>query len=406
MAGVSAIMVYLFYISYSSWGVKPALWPDWGVAHAFWRAWAHAAFIFLFLALIIGPSAKLWHPFSRFISWRRELGIWFAILSTVHGYVIWDRWAQWDIQRLFGLEYAENLGSYVMFRPEVGIMNMMAIMIFPMMVLLLITSSDRAVNFLGMSSWKWLHNSLIQVIFYVIMLRGVLYFFFFFEPSLPELRIYPPIWFAYPFLWMALFAVTLQAAAFIKTVLKQRGGGEIQFAKNKLQSMAVVGIGAFLVLPMVLMLGTIIFLDSRITVGDSKSLTQSVPENYARSFSMVISENNQDIAIWARDIDDSLYLRQTIIVDGKPVAHKIYRYGERTLYSMELGVDGKFVLSKTENIEPKNIGVADIIAGPGVWALQYGIGKHQIQLTGGTLEVTIKNVGGPIDDGVFTVPVK
>ncbi len=400
------LLVYLFYNSYSSWGVEPALWPDWGVDHPFWRAWAHAAFVLLFFTLIIGPSAKLWRPFSRFNSWRRELGVWFAVLATVHGYVILDRWAQWDIPRLFGLEYVESIASYIMSRPEVGIMNLMAVMIFPMIVLLFITSSDRAVSFLGTSAWKWLHNSLIQVIFYVIVLRGVLYFFFFFQPSPPEIKAYPPIWFLYPFLGMALIAVTLQAAAFIKTVLKQRGGGEIKFAKNKLQSMAVVGIGAFLVLPVVLVLGTILFLDSRITVGDLKALTQSVPQNYARSFSMVITENNQEIALWARGLDDAPYLRQTVSSGGKPVAHQIYRYDERVLYSMKLGADGKFVLSKTENVEPKDTGVADIIAGPGVWALQYGIGAHKIQLTNGVLAVTIKSVGGPIDDDVFAVPVK
>ncbi len=399
------LLVYLFYLSYGAWGVEFALWPDWSAPHPFWRAWAHAAFVLLFLALIIGPAARLWRPLSRFISWRRELGVWFAVLATVHGYTIWDRWANWDVQRLFGLEYAENLGSYVMFRPEVGIMNMMAIAIFPMIVLLAITSSDRAVSFLGISSWKWLHSSLIHVIFYVIVLRGVLYLFFFFQPSPPELRMYPPIWFLYPFLGMALFATLLQAAAFVKTVLLQRGGGEFHFMKNKLQSMAVVGIGALFILPMVLVTGAVAFLDSRITVNNSEVSAQPVPQNYARSFSMVIREVDQDVYLWAKNLDTEPYFRQTVKSGGASVSHQIYRYAERTLYTAKLGADNKLMWSKNEKVEPENIGISNITAGPGVWAAQYGTGEHQIPLAGRTLQITINSVGEEIADEVFSIPV-
>ena len=49
MASLSALLVYLFYLSYSAWGVQPALWPDWGQDHPYWRAWAHAAFVLLFV---------------------------------------------------------------------------------------------------------------------------------------------------------------------------------------------------------------------------------------------------------------------------------------------------------------------------------------------------------------------
>ncbi len=63
----SMLLVYLFYLSYSTWGVEIALWPDWGVDHPFWRAWAHAAFVLLFLALILSPAATLWHPMKGLI---------------------------------------------------------------------------------------------------------------------------------------------------------------------------------------------------------------------------------------------------------------------------------------------------------------------------------------------------
>ena len=404
MAALSALLVYLFYLSYPSWGVVRALWPDWGADHAFWRSFAHASFLFLCIALIIGPAAKLWPSCVRFIPWRREFGIWFAVLASAHFYAMWDRWALWDVPRLLGLEYVENLGSYVMFRPEVGIMNLMAIAIFPMIVLLVITSSNRAVSFLGISSWKWLHNSLIHVIFYIVVLRGVLYFFFFFQPTLPELKMYPPIWFAYPFLGMALFVVILQAAAFVKTVLMQRGGGQCRFAQNKLQSIAVMGFGALLVLPMVLVTGSIAFLDSRITVEAPGASAQLAPQNYARSFYMVIREESQDTYLWAENLDSAPDFRQTIQIGESPVAHQIYRYNEKTLYAAEPGTDGKLVWSKTENIEPGNIGMTNIISGPGAWAATYGTGEHQIQLADRTLQVTIYSVEEAIEDEVFAIP--
>lgn len=408
VASLGAILVYLLYLSQGSWGVEPALWPDWGVDHPFWRALAQAAFVLLFVTLIIGPAAKLWPSFARFIPWRREFGIWFAVLATWHGYAIWDRWAGWEVPRLFGLEYIDILGSYVMVRPEVAIMNLMAIAIFPMIVLLAITSSDRAVSLLGISSWQWLHNSLIHAIFYVIVLRGVLYLFLFFQAriTLEGLRMWPPIWFLYPFLGMAIFAAALQAAAFLKTVLqkKKRGGGQLQVTKNKLQGMAMAGVGILFVLPMALVAGSVVYIDKLITLSAPEVSAQPAPQGDARSFHMVIRVGNQEIYLWARNLDSAPYFRQTVSIGGSPVAHQIYRYSERALYAAELGADSELVWSKTENIEPGNIGIANIAAGPGVWAAQYGTGDHQIQTPEGVLRVAIQSVGKAIADEIFEIP--
>ena len=401
VGSLSAVLVYLFYLSYPSWGVQVALWPEWNVDHAFWRSFAHAAFILLFLTLIIGPLAKLWPFFNRFVSWRRELGVWFAILSIGHGYAIWDRWALWDIQRFFGLEYVEALGGYAMFRPEVGIMNMMAVVIFPMIILLALTSSDRAVNFLGISSWKWLHNSLVHVIFYTVVLRWVLYAFFFFQPAVPDFRMYPPIWFLYPLLLMALFAVMLQAAAFIKTVLIKRSNVGTQ---NGFKILALIGIGILFIFPVALVVGSVSFLDSRIVEPDQTTTTQTIPQNYADSFSMEIKDGNQNVSLWAQNLDADPYFRQTISVDGSVVSEQIYRSDEKVLYTAERGPTGSLVWSKTENVNPQNIGIASILAGPGAWATEYGVGEHQIQVEGGVLLVSVYSVEEAIENSVFEVP--
>lgn len=260
MAIVSAFLVYLFYLSYASWGVQPALWPDWGADHPFWRAWAHAAFVLLFLALILSPASTLWPFVQRFVPWRRELGLWFAVLALGHGYAIWDRWAKWDVARLFGFEYIEQIGSYILLRPEVGIMNMMGLVIAPMIILLAFTSFDRAVKLIGGPSWKWLHSTLVNVIFYIIMLRGVLYLFYFFQVSPPNWRTYPTIWFLYVFLGLGLLVVLFQAAAFVKTVLQRR---QQKGKTSALQIVSIVAIAIMLIMPLVLMIGTIAYFDIR-----------------------------------------------------------------------------------------------------------------------------------------------
>lgn len=407
VAMLSAVLVYAFYLSYPSWGVTFAWWPDWSVSHPFWRSFAHAAFVLLFLTLIIGPAAKLWPACARFISWRRELGIWFAVLAIGHGYAIWDRWATWDIQRLFGLEYLETVGSYVMFRPEVGIMNMMAIAIFPMIVALAITSSDRLVNILGIASWKWLHSTLVTVIFYTVVLRGVLYLFFFFQPTLPDLRFYPSIWFLYPFLGMAVIVVLLQAAAFVKTVFQNRGGMWATFQQSPLHVLVSIGIGILFTLPMVLVTASVVFLDSRITVTPLSNMTASITEEYATSFEMVLHENNgQEARIWAQDLDTTPYFRQTIYVEGVPVAHQVYQFDTQTLRSAERNAQGILVWTENKNVPPQNTGLGNVLSGPGVWAATYGVGEHTIQIGDQTVPVTIVSVNEEIKQSVFTISDK
>ncbi|WP_017727811.1 ferric reductase-like transmembrane domain-containing protein [Halalkalibacterium ligniniphilum] len=398
----SALLVYLFYLSYSAWGVEPALWPDWEADHPYWRAWAHAAFVLLFLALILSTAARLWHPIKRFISWRRELGIWFAVLSLGHGYAIWDRWARWDVATLFGFGYMEDLGGYVLFRPEVGIMNMMGLVMAPMIILLAVTSFDKAVKFLGTSSWKWLHNTLVHVIFYIAMLRGTLYLFYFFQATPPDWRFYPPIWFLYIFLGMGVFAVLLQAAAYAKTVLQRRSHRQ----KNSLfQVAAVTGIAVTFVMPMALMLGTVAYFDNRV-IKEPPTFAEQIqpPQNYAQSYKMVIQAGDQDTHFWARDLDIAPYFRQTTEITGELVSHQIYRYSERTLYTAEEDADLELIWSKIENVEPEDIGVLEVAMELGVWAAQYGTGKHQIQLPEGELQVTIHSVEESIADEAFEIP--
>ncbi|MDP1625312.1 MAG: hypothetical protein Q8L64_06150 [bacterium] len=344
--------------------------------------------------------SKLWRPFTRLVSWRREFGVWFSVFAVGHGYVIWERWAQGDVMRLFGFEYLEQVGGYILSRPEVGIMNLMGLMLLPMIILLTITSFDRAVSFLGISSWKWLHNSLAHVIFYVIVLRGILYLFFFFELSYPRMAVYPPVWFLYPFIGMALLVVLLQSVAFIKIVLRQRAATSRR--GFNIQSITVCFLGVLFILPIALPGGMILYLESRSV--DVPPVSAQVSKKYSQSFYMVINSGNQDIHLWARDLDSKPYFRETIEVGGLPISHKIYKFSERAIYVAQLDESKRLAWSKSENIEPESIGISGLAGGPGVWALQYDKGKHQITVDGKALAVTIHGVDEVIEDEVFKLP--
>jgi DMSO/TMAO reductase YedYZ heme-binding membrane subunit len=411
MATVSALLVYLFYLSYSAWGVQPALWPDWGQDHPFWRAWAHAAFVLLFLTVILAPAATLWRPIKKLMPWRRELGIWFAVLSLGHAYAIWDRWARRDIATLFGFQYVDELGSYVLLHPEVGIMNMMGMVMLPMIILLAATSFDAAVDVLGASSWRWIHRTLVPVIFYIAMLRGTLYLFYFFQTTPPDWRVYPPIWFLYVFLGMGTAAVLLQGAAFTKIVLQRKRQRQ---EHGILPVVAVSAVALTFAMPMALMTGAVAYFDSR-ALNEHPALAQQIqppaqdqaqaPQDVAQSFEMVIHADGKVSRLWARDLDEAPYLRLTAEVDGSPVSHQIYRYNERTLHTAQPGPDSELAWSSRAGVDPEDIGHSFLMARePAAWAAQYGTGEHRIQVPEGELRVTINSVDEPIGDEVFEIP--
>src|SRR3989344_9313632 len=71
---IAVLLAYIFWLS------RPELSFDVRV----WRALGNTAFSFLFVTLAIGPWAKLWKPALRLVPWRRETGIWFAVLAFSH----------------------------------------------------------------------------------------------------------------------------------------------------------------------------------------------------------------------------------------------------------------------------------------------------------------------------------
>ncbi len=216
MAGVSALLVYMVWKLNSAWS------PDMRL----WKAFGGATFFLLWFAVFIGPVAKLFSPLARFATWKREAGVWFTVMGLVHGYLVLDGWVRWGAWELIGYQYIPELETYLRAEPGFGLANLMGLLALVFALALAGTSFDKAVNFLGVSSWKWLH-SFAYVIFYLIALH-VLYFAFVHFTASPQRVLmglptnYPenPLRFYYLTAILSVFVV--QILAFIKTVRQQR----------------------------------------------------------------------------------------------------------------------------------------------------------------------------------------
>jgi methionine sulfoxide reductase heme-binding subunit len=216
VAVIAALAVYV------GWQVNAEWEPDMRL----WKAFGVGAFFLIWVAAVVGPAAKLWPALTRFITWRREFGIWFTIVALVHFYLIWDGWAQWDVRELLGYEYVPELDMYLRFEPGFGLANLMGLVALLFAIILAATSFDRAVSFLGISSWKWLH-SFMYVIFYIVALHSVYFAFIHYTPSphrilmgLPAM--YPANLLRFVYLAMILSVFAGQTAAFFRTVRRQR----------------------------------------------------------------------------------------------------------------------------------------------------------------------------------------
>lgn len=394
MAILSTLLVYLIWKTNSTWS------PDMRL----WKAFGGVSFTLLWFTVFIGPAARLWKPLTRFTTWRRESGIWFTLVGLVHGYLVLDGWVRWNVWEFLGYQYMPELEMYLRAEPGFGLANLMGLVVIILALALAATSSDRAVNFLGIGSWKWLHT-LAYTIFYVSALHVIYYAFIHYDPSPQRVLTgaptnYPvnPLRFYY---LSALLSVSLaQSLAFIKTVLRQRGVG--QGGNNFIQKIGVWGTGILIMLAIAIPGGAIFYLKSR-TIDTPKTSVQ-LPDSYAKSFHIIVRDGNQEIHLWARNLDSEAYFRETVMAAGSPISHQIYRFNNRAMYSAKLDESGQMTWSKSENVDPEGAGIQGLVAGPGVWAAQYGKGEHQINFNNRVLPVTIESVNEAIDDEIFKLP--
>ncbi len=188
--------------------------PQWDPDMRLWKAVGDAAFSLLLLALSLGPLARLIRAARPLLTWRRQLGIWFAITATIHGVLIINGWARWSLRRFLGYEFIPELGREVRMEPGFGLANLIGLTALVFALILAATSSDWAVRRLG-RSWKWLHHSAIFV-FYLALLHGGYFLFIHYTLSFHK-QVPEPDWFRLPFVVLGVSLIALQIAAFIKT---------------------------------------------------------------------------------------------------------------------------------------------------------------------------------------------
>ena len=194
---------------------------DWSPEMRLWRAVGDASWILLSLSLMIGPAARLWQPIVRFVTWRREIGIWFGVLVLAHALLIFSGWVNWDIMRFFGYEFIDQLGRQARLEPGFGLSNALGLIALIWALILTATSSNWAIKRIGSKAWKWLHSAA-YIIFYLVFLH--VFYFLFIHYTISFHRSVPPNpnWLGLPFIVITLSVPILQALAFAKTVAKRK----------------------------------------------------------------------------------------------------------------------------------------------------------------------------------------
>ena len=131
-----------------------------------WKAFGGASFFLLWFAIFIGPAAKLLPALNVVLSYRREAGVWFFLIALVHGYLILDGWVRWSVWEFFGYQYIAEIDTYLRVESGFGLANLSGFVALTFALALAATSFDKAVNWLGIQSWKWLHM-FSYVVFYL-----------------------------------------------------------------------------------------------------------------------------------------------------------------------------------------------------------------------------------------------
>ncbi|MPV86177.1 hypothetical protein GCU85_05465 [Cardiobacteriales bacterium ML27] len=144
--------------------------------HRWNRAAGDAAVLLLALTMMLGALPHFFRAGAKWITWRRELGIYSVILAIVHTVIIIVGWVEWDFFRLFGFEFHPIHLKYVMVQHGFGLANAIGVLALGIGFILLVTSNNRAVRTLGASVWKRLQ--MMAVIFWTLVVVHVAYFLY------------------------------------------------------------------------------------------------------------------------------------------------------------------------------------------------------------------------------------
>lgn len=148
VASASAVIGWVFWLSR----------PNWVAEMRLWKAAGDTAYVLLLAGLALGPVATIWPSARPWLRWRRQIGIWFALVATLHGVLILNGWARWGLRRFLGYEFVPQLGREARLEPGFGLANLIGAVALVLALILAATSSDRALRTLGRPAWSWLHR--------------------------------------------------------------------------------------------------------------------------------------------------------------------------------------------------------------------------------------------------------
>lgn len=202
-------------------GVFWASRPQWTADMRLWRAVGDASIVLLALSLAVGPAGRLFPTLARISRWRRQLGIWTALTGLVHSVLVLWGWVSFDLGRLMGYEFVPQLGRTARLEPGFGLANLMGLVAMAWLLVLLATSSDRAVRRLGPGVWNWVQG-FAHVVFYLGVLHAA--YFLYMHYTLSFHRGVPPDanWFRVPLLVLAVALLALQIASSLRSA-RSRG---------------------------------------------------------------------------------------------------------------------------------------------------------------------------------------
>ena len=206
VASIALSLTFVFWLAHFDWHDEMRL----------WRALGDSGYTLLFATLIIGPMIKIWPSTTFLLPWRREFGIWFAALAISHGLLIAHGWANWDIPAFFGYEFVPQLGRIVRLEPGFGLANTLGFVAFLWIAIMAFTSSDRAMRWLGASSWKWLHTGS-YIVFYLVAIHTSYFLFMHYTESFHTI-VPPQSTFIPTFVIMSFTVLAFQIISQIKVV--------------------------------------------------------------------------------------------------------------------------------------------------------------------------------------------
>lgn len=192
----------------------------WSPDMRLWKAFGGASFFLLWFALILGPLAVLFSTATKLLPLRREIGIWFFLMSAVHSYLILDGWVRWSMWEFFGYQYFTEVDTYLRVESGFGVANLAGAIALFFAFVLAATSFQRVIDKIGIRSWKWLHL-FVYVIFFLSAVHVAYYAFMHFDPSLNRVVLglpteYPENPLRYWYLGALVSVVVLQTWSFFK----------------------------------------------------------------------------------------------------------------------------------------------------------------------------------------------